>query len=130
MAHSKRTPENAEAILGHLRDGCTHSLAYQQVGIGKDTFYSWMREDSDFSDAVKKAEAECLASCVVSITKSDQWTAKAWMLERRRPDEFSQVHQIEKVVAKVLKANGLFPAYAAGDGDQSGAPAAETSKED
>jgi len=110
-ANTKRTPEVRAAILGFLEEGCTRSMAFYCAGVGHDFFYSWMRDDAEFSDDVKRAEAAYLATRIRKVNTADAWQASAWMLERRDPENFALTDQIEKV----LKKHGLI-----NDGDKPG----------
>ena len=66
-------------------------------GISPTTFYRWMqlgaepdapREFREFREAVKKARAVSSVALVGIIRRAaiKNWTAAAWLLERRRPD--------------------------------------------
>jgi len=57
----KYDPTLTERICSLLAEG-KHTIAdvCEQVGISKDTFYRWKRDESDFSDSVKKASAQRL----------------------------------------------------------------------
>ena len=57
---AKYCKEIVQEICGYLRDGDTQEAAYEKAGIGKETFYGWMREKTDFSDAIKAAKKEFL----------------------------------------------------------------------
>jgi len=90
---SKRTPEVREKILQLLRAGNYQQEAFMAAGISKSTFYDWMGEDSDFSDAVKRAESEATAFHVAQILKAARegtWQASAWYLERKFPDRWGR----------------------------------------
>jgi hypothetical protein len=93
MAKSKRTPENRDRILMLLRAGNYQKEAFTAAGISADTFYSWMKEDPEFSEAVQKAESEAVAFHMAQIMKASQggaWQASAWYLERKHPDRFGR----------------------------------------
>ncbi|WP_308615469.1 hypothetical protein [uncultured Enorma sp.] len=71
------------------------------LGITKGTFYRWLREDDTklkraLKQGLKKAEAEYKETLLQSIMatatreKNPQWTAAAWLLERKYPDEYAQ----------------------------------------
>ena len=57
---AKYCDEIVQEICGYIRDGDTQETAYEKAGIGKETFYGWMREKTDFSDAIKAAKKEFL----------------------------------------------------------------------
>lgn len=52
------TPERVDIITKAIKAGKSYKDAYTAAGIGKDAFYDWIRDKSEFSDAIKKAEAE------------------------------------------------------------------------
>lgn len=92
MAESKRTPERVKAICDLLRQGTTRRAAAQANGIVESTFYAWMEESSEFSEAVLKAESDCeneMASRV-QVASIDSWQAAAWWLERRRNQDYAR----------------------------------------
>lgn len=51
------TPERVAIICDALARGETQETAYKLAGIVADTYYRWLKEHSEFSDAVKKAQA-------------------------------------------------------------------------
>ena len=85
----------------------TVELAAQYGGISKDTFYRWLKlaNDptadkvfSDFSDAIKAAEADNAARCLLVIddaANDGSWQAAAWMLERRHKYQRQAAVQVE-----------------------------------
>lgn len=93
----KLTPELTERICESIRQGVTFNSAAIIAGISKDTFYDWLRQGqegrkphSDFSDQVSRARAEseqALLQSLQSIGKHD-WRSRAWVLERRFPDDY------------------------------------------
>ena len=95
---TKATEETIKLILDNLREGRGRIETCKMAGIDHDTFMNWMRAKSDFSEAVKKAEADGLLamreSALRSIQKAheqrDQWQAAAWLLERKFADEFAK----------------------------------------
>ena len=52
------TPERVEKICKAIANGETQETAFRLAGISKNTCYRWLSENSDFSDAVKKAKEE------------------------------------------------------------------------
>jgi len=86
MAKSKRTPENRAKVLQGLRLGMTYKLAAQYAGISESTFWDWAGSDSEFLASCKDAEGHNAAQALATIIKAAQagnWTAGAWLLERR-----------------------------------------------
>lgn len=52
------TPERVATICNALANGETQETAFRLGGISKETYYRWLKENKDFSNAVKKAQAE------------------------------------------------------------------------
>lgn len=112
---SKCTPKIIDRISQGLRLGMTHELAAQYAGIGRSTFYKWMEcaeapeaEDRylDFRDAVKAAEADNAARCLLCIddaASDGTWQAAAWMLERRHRYIRPNVVQLEAKPAQEME---------------------------
>ena len=89
-----------------------------------------MREDDTklkraLKQGLKKAEAEYKETLLQSIMttatreKNPQWTAAAWLLERKYPDEYAQTTRRAEVEAdEVPKITlGVEVRVAGGDGD-------------
>lgn len=51
------TPERVKIICDALARGETQDTAYRLAGISNETYYRWLKENSEFSNAVKKAQA-------------------------------------------------------------------------
>ncbi len=82
-------------ISRFVRQGLTREAAASLSGIAVSTLYDWQRKFPEFYDAVKKAEAQLQASLVQHIEKASRknWTAAAWLLERRFPEEWGRTHR-------------------------------------
>ena len=91
------TEKVAGVIMGHVHCGAPIVVAARAAGIHRSQFYRWMergeREPSsiygEFRDNVEKAEAAAECEAVRSIWNGDEWTRKAWWLERTRPDSYA-----------------------------------------
>lgn len=57
---AKYCDEIVQEICGYIRDGDTQEAAYEKAGIGRETFYGWQREKTEFSEAVKAAKKDFL----------------------------------------------------------------------
>lgn len=82
-----------QAVLAALEAGCTRRAAASAADVHHTTMYRWMEADATFRTAVEKAEnvAEARATTlVVKAAYEGQWTAAAWWLERRRPDQYGK----------------------------------------
>lgn len=97
----KRTPENRASILESLSEGLAYVHACNYAGISVDTFDRWRKDDADFADDVKKAEAEFVKRAFGKITIADAWQAQAWQLERRFPTEYGLPQAIERALLKL-----------------------------
>lgn len=86
-----KLPDYGNAVLEYLRVGHTDKDACTLAGVNPDTFYSWLKEFPEFSEAVKKARLESKDVHVKLIQKAAKksWMAAAWFLERKFKDEFS-----------------------------------------
>lgn len=71
------------------------------IGISEATFYRWLQKPTcklhrALKESLKRAEAECKGELLETIKatatreKNPQWTAAAWLLERKYPDEYAQ----------------------------------------
>lgn len=105
---SKKIQDN---LVGALQRGNYITVACAFVGIHKDTFYEWLRRGeragtrdakfSDFSDAVKKAQAQAEVRDLAAIDEAakhpSSWQAAAWKLERKYPDRWGRKERHEVV---------------------------------
>lgn len=111
---TKLTPELQAEMVNIIRGGNYVETACAYVGLNKSTFYDWMKRGAreldrvkknpkarvrkdeqiyvEFSNAIKKAEAEAEARDVLTIGKAaeTQWQAAAWRLERRLPKKWGR----------------------------------------
>jgi len=94
---SKYTPEVVNKICQFLQAGNTRRASCLCAGISEDTFANWMNSFTDFSDSVKKAEAEAEARnvAIINLASKENWQASAWWLERRRREDFSRSEKID-----------------------------------
>lgn len=101
MAKPKITEELIDKAAGLKRNGLTNKDICAALGISEQTFYRWLNKPTcrlhrSLSESLKKAEAEYKAELLEAIMatatreKNPQWTAAAWLLERRYPDEYAQ----------------------------------------
>ena len=59
MAKSKYRPDFPARVREHLAKGWSQASAAAMLGISKQTFYRWIEENGDFSDAVNEGMAAC-----------------------------------------------------------------------
>jgi transposase len=94
----KLTPELQDTLCKALGLGLYVETACLLAGIAKDTFYNWVNEGESkksgkfrqFSDAIKKAQAESETRWIAHIVQDDSWTSKAWLLERKFKDRWGR----------------------------------------
>ena len=55
---TKYTPERVDAILAAIRNGDSNKVAAARGGINLDTFYTWLKENGEFSESIKEARRE------------------------------------------------------------------------
>ena len=99
---SKKTVAEVERLLDNLRHGMSQAAAISQSGIGKTTFYNWLKTDDEFKTDVESAEDFAEAVQIAQIkalgeAKMD-WRAYAWLLERRFPDRWSAKRETEVTI--------------------------------
>jgi hypothetical protein len=90
---SKCTPERQERLCHAIELGATYVHACNFAGISYETFRRWMRESQAFHDAIKEAEGKATVGWLARIEKAaseGNWTAAAWKLERRYPNDYGR----------------------------------------
>ena len=101
MRKPKLTYKLVEQAVELKSHGLSNIDICNALDIAEGTFYRWLREDDTklkraLSQGLKRAEAEYKGELLETIKatatreKNPQWTAAAWLLERRYPDEFAQ----------------------------------------
>ena len=93
---TKYGPDTAKMIADAIAAGVPKRHAAIRAGITEDTLAAWCKRYSDFSAAIKKAEADAVARNVALIQQaasSGTWQAAAWWLERRHPDDFARTEK-------------------------------------
>ncbi len=92
------TPEVQMAFCDALEKSHTIKNACVVANISESTFYVWLARGVvgeepyvQFMELVRYARARGLVALVESIITDKDWRAKAWYLERTRPEDFGQV---------------------------------------
>ena len=114
-----------DTIISFIRNGNYIKTACMAAGISNATFHNWVNRAGnyhpdngdeqdkiyfDFLEELKMAEAENIARNVQNIqsygdsSKQSNWTASAWLLERKYPSEFGRRMELEVGPSKVLIA--------------------------
>ena len=91
------TPENIEKILRTVELGIWPDRAADMHGISKAAMRQHKKRNPDFVTALKKAEAKAESGVHGKILRhmDKQWTACAWMLERRWPERWGKHPDIQ-----------------------------------
>lgn len=90
------TKQIVDEICKIISIGTSDKTAYDYVGISHETFYKWLKDEDEFSEAITRARAKGklgLHQRVVSATTED-WRAGAWLLSHRYPDEYAETTQL------------------------------------
>ena len=101
MRKPKLTYRMVEQAVEMKSHGMTNADICRALGVSETAWYKWLKDaDSKVKvalvEGLKKAEAEyketLLRSIMATATreKNPQWTAAAWLLERKYPDEYAQ----------------------------------------
>lgn len=114
---TKLTKELIEEIATYLRAGNYIETTAHLVGVHRDSIYEWLKRGNaeiarvsksnrarirkreeifvEFTDTVKKAQAQAEAMLVAQIGKASEknWTAAAWRLERKYPDRWGRTER-------------------------------------
>lgn len=99
--YSKYTPERGARILQALKVGNTRKASSSAGGVDEKTFRRWLVDFPEFKADVEDAELEFERMHVGNIAKHaslGQWTASAFLLERRNPQEWGRVSRVELLV--------------------------------
>ena len=113
MRNGGRGPKLNKALIDeyctYIENGMTVVDSCNLCGISKESFYRWLREaeakddfgrpipkyalQRELKGAVEKAQASFKAFHVQSIIKASRrnWTASAWLLERKYPEEYAAI---------------------------------------
>ena len=112
-------PHVRQTILDYIAKGNYISTACKAAGVCPETYCNWQNKaeaatSSDdiyyqFFQELKTAEAQNIAHNIENIqTASDKdarnWTASAWLLERKYPAEYGKRLELEVGPSKVLLA--------------------------
>lgn len=98
-------PVLVEAIESALIAGNSDKTTCDLVGISHDCFFRWLREGQEddapeykrsFYDRIRKAQAQCINRNVLVIQQASRknWTAAAWFLERKKPEDWARRDRI------------------------------------
>lgn len=112
-AIGKYSPERVETICRIIARTGSDKQAYQAAGIGKDTFYSWLREKPDFSEQVARARKEWYAideEAIVSAFRAALVKALDGVTETWTNDETTTLPTGDKVTKTSVRTVQRGPA--------------------
>lgn len=109
-------------ICERVAKGVPKTYAARASGIALNTISEWERRGRGqderpateltiwFANEMDKATAKFIESKVVEISDDEAWQAKAWLLERRFPDEFGrrEIQRYEGVVDHTVRVELAF----------------------
>ena len=100
MPKPKLTEEMVEQAIKLKGDGLSNGDIICALGIHESTFYRWIGNPKNklqraLSEGLKKEEAEFKQTLLTTIraaalARNQYWTAAAWLLERKYPDEYGK----------------------------------------
>jgi len=95
---SKATPKTIKIILDAIRSGASQRDASALAGISEDTLSLWKKQDSDFSEEMRKKDIQCKMDHIKIVLRAAEktWQAAAWWLERRYANEYTNRVRIEQ----------------------------------
>jgi len=137
LVYTKLSNEKIRGLRDAVELGCAHRDACRLVGVSPSSFYDWMRigrrlekeigEGERDIGSLSTAEQQYLTLVVELETaeaglikrnlyllqraaqQTKHWTAAAWMLERKRPDEFGRRQRLEiGEIAEVRDPNDVI----------------------
>ena len=99
----KERARKKELLLENLRAGISIKAAYTQASISESTYYRWIDENEDWAEevqaAIRYSEAVMLAKLDRCIDDKMDWRGWAWRLQKRFPNEYGDMKQIEMNVS-------------------------------
>ena len=103
MGKPKLTKEMVEQAIRLKADGLSNGDIICALGVHESTFYRWIGEPKnklqrELCEGLKKEEAEFKHTLLTTIraaalARNQYWTAAAWLLERKFPDEYGKAER-------------------------------------
>lgn len=106
MRKTKLTMEMVETAISLKERGLYDCDIIDALGVHQSTFYRWLKEGETarqgsakraLCEGLKKANVGFKAALTDTIVRASEkpqfWTAAAWMLERRFPDQYGKMER-------------------------------------
>lgn len=103
MPKPKLTEEMVEQAIKLKGDGLSNGDIICALGIHESTFYRWIGNPKNklqrtLCEGLKKEEAQFKQTLLTTIraaalARNQYWTAAAWLLERKYPDEYGKAER-------------------------------------
>ncbi len=100
VGRPKLTREMVDEAIRLKGDGLSNGDIVCALGIHESTFYRWIGDPKnklqrELSEGLKKEESEFKHTLLTTIraaalARNQYWTAAAWLLERKYPDEYGK----------------------------------------
>lgn len=103
MGRPKLTQELVDKAIALKADGLSNGDIICALGIHESTFYRWIGDPKnklqrELSEGLKREEAAFKQTLLTTIrsaalARNQYWTAAAWLLERKYPDEYGKAER-------------------------------------
>lgn len=97
----KWTPEAIKLLLAAISVGGTLKEACASAKIGYSTLFAWLAketpESKELQESIENARDAGTVALLstIKMAAAKNWTAAAWILERRHPDRFGRPQRVE-----------------------------------
>ena len=89
---NKLFQEKSAVMLEHFSNGYTTKAACEKAGIGEETFYGWMRRNSEYAEMVRNARKEGEQRSIADVEASLLDLAKGYDYEEVRTEYESKLN--------------------------------------
>nr|QIO34338.1 hypothetical protein HAP40_22340 [Bradyrhizobium sp. 1(2017)] len=95
---SEYRPEYCQLVIEKMREGISLGAFAGVIGVSRDTVYRWVREHTDFSDAVSRARAGQQLAWELKLLRSRkgaETSASIFALKNIAPDQWRDVRSVD-----------------------------------
>jgi hypothetical protein len=114
-AATKLTPARQRVLVDAVAAGATYEQAAMAAGVTYETLRVWRKTIPAFSAALKKGEVDAMLENLALIKQAaeeQEWTAAAWLLERRWPQQWGRLKRVEVTAAATVHLGRLLETVA------------------